>query len=342
MDCADAALALRQTLAPGELSLYLGIPFCPSRCAYCSFISADVKGALALVESYVDALCREIQEAGRQLRANGLSIRTAYMGGGTPTTLTAGQLDRVLGAVEEHLPMDRCGEFTVEAGRPDTITAEKLEVLRRHGIHRISVNPQTMEDAVLRAMGRAHTAAQIREAMDLAAAHFGGLVNMDLIAGLPSDSLAGFSRTLDQVLALAPANLTVHTLALKKGARLAEERQDLCPPEEVAAMLDLAEQALRGAGYVPYYLYRQKYMSGSLENVGWCRPGTQCDYNIIMMEELQSVLSLGAGGITKLVDPATGAITRLSNPKFPREYLDSGDKLAADKETAARFQAALR
>ncbi|MGN0985919.1 MAG: coproporphyrinogen dehydrogenase HemZ [Candidatus Enterenecus sp.] len=342
MDCARAALSVKNSLKPDELSLYLGIPFCPSRCVYCSFISADVKGALALVEPYVDALCREIAEAGRQLKDRALHISTAYMGGGTPTTLSAGQLDRVLTAMEEHLPLDRCREFTVEAGRPDTITAHKLEVLRTHGVHRISINPQTMEDEVLRAMGRAHTAAQIEDAMALAGAHFGGLVNMDLIAGLPGDSPCGFGRTLDRVLAMAPANITVHTLALKKGARLMEERGQLCSDEDVAQMLAMAEEALRGAGYAPYYLYRQKYMSGSFENVGWCLPGTECAYNIIMMEELQSVLSLGAGGVTKLVDPASGKITRLSNPKYPREYLDSWDRIAADKAAAAEFQANLR
>lgn len=342
MDCADAALAVKRSLTPDELSLYVGIPFCPSRCAYCSFISSDVKGALALVEPYVEALCREIAAAGRQLKAHGLSVRTAYMGGGTPTTLSSDQLDRILTAMEAHLPMDGCGEFTVEAGRPDTITADKLKALRSHGVRRISINPQTMEDPVLRAMGRAHTAAQIEDAMALAQAQFGGMVNMDLIAGLPSDSPDGFARTLRKVLSMAPANITVHTLALKKGARLMEERADLCAPADVAAMLATAEAALRGAGYRPYYLYRQKYMSGSFENVGWCLPGTECAYNIIMMEELQSVLSLGAGGVTKLVDPAAGKITRLSNPKFPREYLNSWEKIAADKETAARFQAELK
>ncbi len=341
MECADAALTVRRSLAPDGMSLYIGIPFCPTRCAYCSFISADVNRALRLVEPYVDALCREIELSGALLRERGLHISTAYMGGGTPTTLSAEQLDRVLTAAERFLPMERCAEFTVEAGRPDTITADKLDTLRRHGIQRISVNPQTLEDHVLRAMGRAHTAAQIGEAMALAEEHFGGMVNMDLIAGLPTDSLAGFARTLSGVLGMAPANITVHTLALKKGARLAEEGGDLCAPEEVAAMLTLAEERLRAAGYAPYYLYRQKYMSGSFENVGWCRPGTVCAYNIIMMEELQSVLSLGAGGITKLVDPNTGKITRLSNPKYPQEYLNSFEKIAADKQAAADFQRSL-
>ncbi len=341
MDCAVASLSVKQALLPDELSLYVGIPFCPTRCAYCSFISADVKGALAMVEPYVEALCREIEEAGRQLKARALHVRTAYMGGGTPTTLSAEQMDRVLTAMEQHLPMERCHEFTVEAGRPDTITAEKLAVLKAHGIHRISINPQTMEDSVLQCMGRAHTAEEIVEAMALAKEHYGGMVNMDLIAGLPSDTPEGFARTLDKVLAMAPANITVHTLALKKGARLMEQRGQLCSDDDVAQMLLTAETSLLNAGYRPYYLYRQKYMSGSFENVGWCRPGTRCDYNIVMMEELQSVLSLGAGGITKLVDPSTGRIERLNNPKYPKEYLESWEKISTDKAKFAEFQAEL-
>ena len=341
MDCAVASLSVKQALQPDELSLYIGIPFCPTRCAYCSFISADVKGALAMVEPYVDALCREIEEAGQQLKSHNLHVRTAYMGGGTPTTLSADQMDRVLTAVEQHLPMERCHEFTVEAGRPDTITAEKLAVLKAHGIHRISINPQTMENSVLQCMGRAHTAEEIVDAMALAKEHYGGMVNMDLIAGLPSDTAEGFRRTLDKVLAMDPANITVHTLALKKGARLMEQRGQLCSDEDVAQMLAAAEEALLGAGYRPYYLYRQKYMSGSFENVGWCKPGTRCDYNIIMMEELQSVLSLGAGGITKLVEPSTGKIERLNNPKYPKEYLDNWEKISTDKVKFAEFQCGL-
>ena len=346
VECAQAALDVNRGLDRDGLALYLGVPFCPTRCAYCSFISSDIKGSLALVEPYVDALCREIQLAGGLLRERGLHISHAYMGGGTPTTLTAEQLHKILSAVENFLPMERCGEFTVEAGRPDTITADKLETLKLHNIHRISINPQTMENHVLRAMGRAHTAAQIVEAMALAERHFGGLVNMDLIAGLPADSLEGFGRTLDQVLAMGPANITVHTLALKKGSRLAGEGLagaggGLCPPETVEAMLALASDRLRGAGYAPYYLYRQKYMSGSFENVGWAKPGAVCAYNIVMMEELQSVLSLGAGGITKLVDPENRKIVRLNNPKYAKEYLEGWDKIAAAKEEAADFQAEL-
>ena len=270
-----------------------------------------------------------------------MTIKTAYMGGGTPTTLSAAQMDRVLTHMEQHLPLEGYVEFTVEAGRPDTITREKLEVLRAHHIHRISINPQTMEDSVLKAMGRAHTAQEITAAMNLAREVYGGMVNMDLIAGLPTDTVEGFARTLEQVVAMAPANITVHTLALKKGAKLMEEQGKLCTPQEVADMLAYAESTLRGAGYVPYYLYRQKYMSGSFENVGWAKPGAVCAYNIIMMEELQSVLSLGAGGITKLVNPATGKIDRLSNPKYPKEYLESWERICQHKAQAAEFQAKL-
>ena len=341
VECAKAALSVNSGLTRGGMALYLGVPFCPTRCAYCSFISADVKGSLALVEPYVDALCREIELAGTLLRERGLGISCAYMGGGTPTTLSAEQLHRVLSAVEEFLPMEGCAEFTVEAGRPDTITADKLDVLKLHNIHRISINPQTMEDHVLQAMGRAHTAAQIGEAMALAGERFGGLVNMDLIAGLPTDSLEGFGRTLERVLVMGPENITVHTLSLKKGSRMTEQGGGLPDPASVEAMLALASERLRGAGYAPYYLYRQKYMSGSFENVGWAKPGTACAYNIVMMEELQSVLSLGAGGITKLVDPDKRKIVRLNNPKYAREYLDRWEDVAADKRAAADFQAGL-
>ncbi len=341
LECAAAAIAVKRSLPPDSMALYVGVPFCPTRCAYCSFVSADVARSLALVEPYVDALCGEIELSGRLLRERGLRISAAYMGGGTPTTLSAGQLERVLAALEREMPMEGCAELTVEAGRPDTITAAKLEVLREHGVRRISINPQSMEDSVLRAIGREHTAAQIERAMELAGARFGGLVNMDLIAALPTDTPEGFSRTLDRVVSMGPENVTVHTLALKRGSRLTQEGGGLCPPEAAAQMLELARSRLRAAGYSPYYLYRQKYMSGSFENVGWCKPGTACAYNIIMMEELQSVLSLGGGGITKLVDPAGGRIERLNNPKFPREYLDNPEKIAADKRTAIQIQSGL-
>ena len=337
MDCAQASLAAQRSLGEHEVSLYVGIPFCPTRCAYCSFVSADVGRALKLIDPFLDALSREIRATGAMLADAGLRVRTVYFGGGTPTTLTAPQLDRLMGEIAEHIDLSACTEYTVEAGRPDTITAEKLAVLKRRGCDRVSVNPQSMSDAVLAAMGRAHRAADILGAFALVRESGIGCVNMDLIAGLPGDSADGFRSSLDQVLALAPENVTVHTLALKKGSRLMEGDTPLPAGEDVAAMLDYAWRALRESGQIPYYLYRQKYMSGSFENVGWCLPGTESLYNICMMEELHTIVSLGGGGVTKLVDRNTGYITRIANAKYPQEYIQKIDAICADKARVAEF-----
>ena len=337
MDCAQASLAAQRSLGEHEVSLYVGIPFCPTRCAYCSFVSADVGRALKLIDPFLDALSREIRATGAMLADAGLRVRTVYFGGGTPTTLTAPQLDRLMGELAEHIDLSACTEYTVEAGRPDTITAEKLAVLGRRGCGRVSVNPQSMSDAVLAAMGRAHRAADILRAFALVRESGIGCVNMDLIAGLPGDSADGFRASLDQVLELAPENVTVHTLALKKGSRLMEGETPLPPGEDVAAMLDYAWAALRESGQIPYYLYRQKYMSGSFENVGWCLPGTESLYNICMMEELHTIVSLGGGGVTKLVDRNTGYITRIANAKYPQEYIQKIDAICADKARVAEF-----
>lgn len=333
MDCAQASLAVQRTLEPEEISLYVGIPFCPTRCTYCSFISADLKGAFALIEPYVQALVREIAAAGAAVKRQGLRVRSVYFGGGTPTTLTPAQLDRLLGAVADAFDLSHCEEYTVEAGRPDTITAEKLAVMARHGVDRLSVNPQTMEEPVLRAMGRAHTPEDTLRAFRLVRAAGNFAVNMDLIAGLSADTPVGFRRSLDAVLALEPENITVHTLARKRGSALnAGGGAGLPGPEQVAEMLDYAWFRLRQDGFAPYYLYRQKFMSGSFENVGWTRPGFASLYNICMMEELHSILSLGAGGVTKLVDCAGGAITRRANPKYPQDYLSRIDPICHEKE----------
>ena len=333
MDCARASLAADESLRPDEVSLYVGIPFCPSRCAYCSFISADVGRSLKLVGPYLDGLLREVEQAGLGLREAGRRVRTVYIGGGTPTTLNAEQMDALLSCMERRLPLEGCTEFTVEAGRPDTIDLEKLQVLRAHGVGRISINPQTLEDHVLDAIGRKHSAGDIARAYELARQVGFDCINMDLIAGLPRDSFEGFCRSLNGVLAMAPENVTVHTLALKKGSRLMEQGGSIPDGGEVARMLDFSSEALRRAGYAPYYLYRQKYMSGSLENVGWALPGQENVYNICMMEELHSVLSLGAGGVTKLVDRQTGAIRRISNPKFPYEYMEQLPQILEQKRT---------
>ena len=337
VDCAQASLAVDREVREDQVSLYIGIPFCPTRCAYCSFVSADVGRTLKLVEPYLEAVLEEVEYTGRVLRESGLSIHSLYVGGGTPTTLSAGQLERLFSSARAHLPLETCVEYTVEAGRPDTITREKLEVLRDQGVERISINPQTLEDEVLAAIGRKHSAQDILDAYALAREVGFDSINMDLIAGLPRDSFEGFRRSLEGVLALRPENVTVHTLALKKGSRLMEEGGALPSGEETARMLDFSRDTLREAGFLPYYLYRQKYMSGSLENVGWCLPGKESVYNIIMMEELQTVVSIGGGGVTKLVNRKNGRIVRLPNPKYPHDYLSSRDKILAQKDEIAAF-----
>ena len=335
VDCAQASAAVDKALSPNQVSLYIGIPFCPTCCAYCSFVSADVGRTLKLLDPYVDALITELEETGRVLKEAGLSVYSLYMGGGTPTTLSAQQLDRVLSAARTHLPLEGCVEYTVEAGRPDTITRDKLLVLKEQGIGRISINPQTLEDEVLRAIGRRHCAQDILDAYALAREVGFQSINMDLIAGLPRDSVHGFARSLEGVLALKPENITVHTLALKKGSGLMNRPELLPSGQEVAQMVELSLDALESGDYHPYYLYRQKYMSGSLENVGWCRKGQESIYNIIMMEELQTVVSVGGGGVTKLVDRQAGKILRLPNPKYPHDYLSSLDKVLAQKQELA-------
>ena len=330
MDCAQASYDLKRSLQPREISLYAGIPFCPTRCAYCSFISSS-GSANKLIPDYLDCLLREIDAAGAAARAAGKTVRTVYIGGGTPTTLDAGQRRRLLEGLHRAGDLKPGTEFTVEAGRPDTITREKLEAIRDGGGNRISVNPQTMSDTVLEAIGRSHRAEDIRRAYALARETKVGAVNMDLIAGLPADTVSGFADTLNQVIAMDPENITVHTLALKRGARLRQEDAPLPSGEEVARMLAFAWEALRRAGYLPYYLYRQKFMSGSFENVGWCKPGYVNAYNNCMMEELHTVLSLGAGGVTKTI--GDGCVRRMANPKYPQEYIRDISRVIDDKKT---------
>ena len=336
-DCARASLSVQRSLQNDQVSIYVGIPFCPTRCAYCSFVSADVGRTLKLVDPYLEGVKREIDATAAALRDAGLTVRSFYMGGGTPTTLSASQMDELLTYCKQILPLDTCGEYTVEAGRPDTITREKLEVLARHNIGRISINPQTLEDEVLRAIGRRHSADDIRAAYALAREVGFSCINMDLIAGLPRDSFDGFRRSLQGVLALGPENVTVHTLALKKGSAILTGGIPIPDGEEVAKMLDFSLDTLRSAGQIPYYLYRQKMMSGSLENVGWTVPGQESIYNIIMMEELQTVISIGGGGITKLIDPDRSTILRLPNPKYPHDYLSGLDKVLSQKQDIVSF-----
>ena len=331
LDCSQSTVHAAGLLAPEDISLYVGIPFCPTRCAYCSFVSRSVGKRTELLEPYLEALKKELTLTGRLLEKSGKHVRTIYIGGGTPTTLSSQQVADLLDSIRDSFDLSRCLEFTVEGGRPDTLDAEKLRAIREHGADRMSINPQTMENHVLRASGRPHTAEDVlrryKEAVD---AGFDA-INMDLIAGLPMDSYEGFCRSLDTVAALNPANITVHTLALKKGADLFEKRENLPTGSEVARMVEYANAALRSLGYKPYYLYRQKYMSGSFENVGWSRDGKDCLYNIYMMEELHTILSLGGGGMNKVNLP-DGTLQRFHNPKFPEQYIEQLDSVLEQKE----------
>ena len=332
--CLDASrhtLEAARLLAPDDLSLYIGIPFCPTRCAYCSFVSESVERFGEFLPPFLDCLIREIEYTGALLRRSGWHIRSLYIGGGTPTTLSTPQMTRLLDAIGTHFDLSRSLEFTVEGGRPDTLDLAKLRAIRAGGATRISINPQTMSDSVLRAIGRRHTAAETVEAFRMAREAGFDDINMDLIAGLPGDTPASFSETVRQVLALEPSNVTVHTLALKKGADLFQRRVTLPTREDVAQMLTASGRQLRAAAFEPYYLYRQKYMSGSFENVGWCRAGYTGYYNIYMMEELHSILSLGGGGMNKINLPA-GALERFHNPKYPQDYIQRIDTVLRQKD----------
>ena len=338
--CLDAArhtMRAESSLGPRDVCLYVGIPFCPTRCAYCSFVSQSVEKSMKLMAPFFEALLQELRAVAGQVRRLGLRVISIYMGGGTPTTLTAPMLDRLCAALAEEFDLSALREYTVEAGRPDTITAEKLRTLRKWGVDRVSVNPQTMSDRVLEVIGRRHSAADIVDALGKVRQIGGFAVNMDLIAGLPADTPEGFSDTLDRVLALAPENITVHTLSLKKGSRITTEGAELPTAEEVGRMLDLAGERLRAAGYAPYYLYRQKFMSGGFENLGWTKPGAANLYNICIMEELCSILAMGAGGSTKLVRTDGGRNLRLMAPKYPLEYIQSIANICEEKEKIAQF-----
>ncbi len=337
IEAADAGIRAAAELEPNDISLYVGIPFCPTRCAYCSFVAQSVEKSFSLVEPYLEALFDEIAAAGQLVRELGLNIKSFYMGGGTPTTLSASQMDRLLTKLEQNFDFTSLAELTIEAGRPDTIDEEKLRVLRAHNTTRVSINPQTMEDNVLAAIGRRHTADDIRRAMEQVRTASFPHVNMDLIAGLPEDTPEGFARSLDEVISMGADNITVHTLSLKKGSRITLEGSRIPGADEVAQMLDYADPTLRKNGFAPYYLYRQKYMSGSFENVGWTKPGGTGLYNIYIMEELHSILSLGAGGSTKMV--GGGQIRRAFNAKYPREYIDRPEKRRANLMDFARFYA---
>lgn len=329
---AGVAMDLKEKIRDNDISIYIGIPFCPSRCSYCSFVSHSIEKAGKLMEAYLDTLCGEIAHTGEILKQAGLRIVTIYIGGGTPTTLSAEQMDRLLRTVHQAFDLHAMEEFTVEAGRPDTITREKLTVLKKYGVDRISINPQSMNDAVLEGIGRHHSAQDVLDRYQTAREVGFSAINMDTIAGLDGDTPESFARTIDMLLELNPENITVHTLAAKRGADQHDRAHNAQKQDDVRQMLEIASQKLTAAGYVPYYLYRQKFMAGGFENVGWCKIGYECKYNVYMMEELQTIVSLGAGGVTKLLGNDGRKIRRISNPKYPYEYNVSLQRINAGKQ----------
>ena len=326
--CAEAArsaISLKRTLKPRDIALYLGIPFCPTRCTYCSFVSNSVEKSFDLIEPYVETLQHEIQTMSQTAQELGLRISAIYTGGGTPTSLPAEALEAIMLSLKASFDLSHQKEYTVEAGRPDTITEEKLRLIKRLGAKRVCINPQSMSEKALIAIGRKHTPKDIIDAVRLAQS-IGLAINMDIIAGLPTDSPEGFRNTLDALMHLRPENITVHTLSLKKGSRIMLEGTPMPCDANVAEMLEHASRVLREYDYSPYYLYRQKYTSGGFENVGWSLPGFEGIYNTLMMDDLCTVFALGGGGATKLVLP-NGRIERIFNAKFPREYIMQTGKI---------------
>ena len=325
---AEYSLAAEDSLLPRETQLYIGIPFCPAKCSYCSFVSNDMTRWGHMVQPYVDCLLREVEAAGKLLRENDIPLGSIYIGGGTPTTLNEQQLEALLTAVDTHFDRSRCREYTVEAGRPETITEEKLRIMAAHKVSRISINPQTMNDKVLEGVGRRHTAEDIVRCYEMARGVSDFIINMDLIAGLPGDNDDSLIDSVRRVVELDPDNITIHCLARKRGARLYFGPTGELPSET----LDACYAILADKGYEPYYLYRQKYMAGGLENVGFCKKGTASHYNICMMEELSDVIALGSGGVSKLCSQGGRKVNRVVNPKFPKEYIERIDTIVKGKE----------
>ena len=324
---------------PESFSLYVGIPFCPSRCSYCSFVMASIERAEKLIEPYTKLLCEEIKRTAEIANKLGLRLETVYFGGGTPTTLSAEQLDTVLRTVNKSFDMSTCREFTVEAGRPDTIDIAKLFALKENKVDRISINPQTVNNEVLKTIGRKHTAQQFFDAFELARKCGFDNINTDLIAGLPTDTPESFKNSLDSIVRLNAECITVHTLCMKRASRLTTEgvTLDLQQARDAREMLAYTQNILGQNEYIPYYMYRQSRMVGNLENVGWSKRGFESLYNVYVMDETHTILACGSGGVTKLKRNNPDYLERIFNFKYPYEYIDRFDELIQRKSGIMQF-----
>ena len=305
-------------------SLYISIPFCPSRCSYCSFVSFTSAKLLGLLDSYLTRLCQDIHQTIDCILDLGLEISTVYIGGGTPTTLDERQLEILLDTITSRIDPSSLQEFTVEAGRPDTITKEKLQIIKNHGVTRVSINTQTLNNDVLELVGRKHSAADFYRAFEMAREVDIPVINTDLIAGLPGEGFGSFSETIDALVKLRPENLTFHTLCIKNAADFAHKKSNINAWHtfnETSKCVDYSQLSAKNAGYIPYYIYRQKNTVDNLENVGYALPGTEGLYNIYMMEEIHSIFAVGAGAVSKMVSRDGAMIDRIFEYKYPYEYL---------------------
>ncbi|MEG1151810.1 MAG: coproporphyrinogen dehydrogenase HemZ [Oscillospiraceae bacterium] len=333
----ERAILNRST--PDSYSLYVGIPFCPSRCSYCSFVSHSIERAGKLLEPYLENLCKEIIKTAEVTNELNLKLRTIYIGGGTPTILSDKQLEKLMKTINDSFDVKSAWEYTVEAGRADTITKEKLEVIKKYNATRISINPQTFNDDVLVAIGRKHTANDTIEKFKIARELGFDNINMDIIAGLPTDTLDSFKATVDKLIELSPENITVHTLSVKRSADLNDEnaKERLREAHMTEDMVSYAQKNILDENYVPYYLYRQKNMIGNLENTGFCKEGYEGLYNVYIMDETHTILACGAGSVTKLRLPKSQKLERIFNYKFPYEYIDNFDEILVRKEKVKEF-----
>lgn len=320
-----------------SFSLYVAIPFCPSRCTYCSFVSHSNDSAKKLIPQYVEKVCEELQYTAEIAKKLSLKLQSIYIGGGTPTVLTAEQMKKITDTIKENFDFTYIKEYTIEAGRPDSTDEAKLSVMKNSGCTRISINPQTFNNEVLSLIGRRHTAEETVDCFNLAREKGFDNINMDLIAGLPGDSLQSFEYSLDKAISMNPENVTVHTLALKRSSNLVTDKMESSTGDLATKMLSLVQKRLTEAGYIPYYMYRQSKCLGNLENVGWAKAGYEGLYNVYMMEECHTVLAVGAGAVTKLKAPFTGEIERIFNYKYPYEYINDFEKILNRKNYIEEF-----
>ena len=337
LDIAKTEMEVIQKIPQKTVSLYIDIPFCPSKCVYCSFASMPVSEMKNFVEPYLNALYLELDTIYKIITDLDLHVVSVYIGGGTPTSILSLELDNLLYKITNTFDLSKCLEFTIEAGRPDTITESKLDVMKKYGVDRISINPQTMNDETLKIIGRKHSVKQIYDAFALAQNYDFKCINMDVIAGLPKETVSDFRYTIDAITDLNPENITVHTMSIKRAAKLNHDQDFASLPGsyDVDAMVDYAHEKLSFCGFSPYYLYRQKNILGNLENTGFFRDETQGIYNICMMEEIRTVVSAGVGAVSKLV--RGDLIERIFNVKVVREYLNRAEEMRKRKDYIYEF-----